>query len=109
MYKLSERLLEHAEQLFEDGSSCDTIIRDILSDGIARVVWVAFDTRAVALHLKEGEWDAYRRDQTYLWFENKGYVDWYCRAASEMFVRVEYPKRKYKVKQVKPRKKEKTK
>jgi len=97
LFKLSERMLQQADELFMESGILDTIVRDTLSDGIARIVWCAYDTQACALHLNPAEWDVYTRDKTFLWFESKGYTEWFCRAASELFVRMKYPHREVKV------------
>ena len=92
MDNLATTMLEQAQALFEGSSYLDTIIRDITAEGLARIVYCAYDTQAIAARTEftEGtlsDFDAvnYIQSKTYDWFREKGFVEWFCVGASTLF------------------------
>ena len=83
--KLARYLLAECDQIFDSVASLDTAVRDIASDGIARLLHVAYDTQACSLGLEaEANW-AFIESSTAEWFRTRGYAEWYCQGAAMLF------------------------
>jgi hypothetical protein len=90
---LQADLLESAQRLFEKSGSLDTHIRDTLSDGLARLVYVAFDCEAVnkGSGKIDDDFDAHREWSTEKWFRDRGYAAWYAKGAATLFHTMRMP------------------
>lgn len=89
---LAADLLFTAERLWEKGTTLDTSVRDTLADGIARLVYVAYDCEAVNganFHFPElnpdDAFNAHREWSTEKWFRDRGFSDWYAKGAATLF------------------------
>ena len=91
-------MLSHANAAWANSDTLDTIMRDILADGLARLVFVAYDTLAVARRLPGDQQQDFIMANTRAWFEKRGFVSWYCDAAASCFTRNVLPKRVLKTK-----------
>jgi len=82
----ADALLAHAESIWAMASTYDTAVRDNLADGIAHIVHSAYDCRAAAMEFADtGSWYAFIQYSTAQWFRDRGFVEWYCAAASSLF------------------------
>ena len=82
---LSERLLKMAEEIFDACDSLDTAVRDGVAEGLAQIVYAAFDTQAVFMCLENESFDAFVSSGTCKWFECRGFADWFCSGAASCF------------------------
>ncbi len=82
---LADRTLAKCEQIWEDAGYLDTAVRDTIADGIAYLLYSAYDCRAVALGLKDEEFVAYPGSCVAAWFRQRGFAEWYCLAAANLF------------------------
>ena len=87
--QIAANYLELAQQIFESSAPLDTAMRDLAADGIARIVYVAYDTMESNRQIPEGTIEQYVRQ----WFSSREFVDWYCEAAATGFVRGRFPRR----------------
>lgn len=110
--KIQADLLETAERLFKDSGTLDTAVRDTLADGLARLVYVAYDCAAANGARIDGAaddddgFDAYREWSTEKWFRDRGFADWYAKGAASLFHAMRLPSfRLIQVTHRKPKKK----
>lgn len=99
--ELAQDLLDSAERLWERGATLDTAVRDTLADGVARLVYVAYDCQAVNGVTSvtesagpEDAFDAHREWATEKWFRDRGFADWYAKGAATLFHTMRLPRRK---------------
>lgn len=85
MDKLATSMLERAQALFEESSGLDTAVRDIVAEGLARIVHAAYDTRGCAQCVSDFDFAPYIETKTYEWFRERGFVEWFCVGASTLF------------------------
>jgi len=85
MLMLSDSMLQQAESLLQQSSDLDTAVRDTVADGLARIVFSAYDTRAVAECVSDFDSGPYIQAKTYEWFRERGFVEWFCAGASVLF------------------------
>lgn len=98
MLRLAEKMLRIAEEMFEDAGGLDTFVRDVVADGLARIVYCAYDTRACGLgNLNTEEFHVYVAANTHEWFKSHGFVDWYCSGAATLFQTTHLPVREFKI------------
>jgi len=83
--RVAVEMLAHAEQLLALGDGLDTSPRDTLSEGLAFVVYIAYDTMAVAECVDTTDFVEYIQHKTYQWFRDHGFVEWFCAGASTLF------------------------
>lgn len=82
----ADKMLTHVQAVFDLASGFDTAVRDSVSDGLAYLVYAAFDCRAIALELKDFESiNSFIDGSTAEWFRQRGYAEWYCCGAGAMF------------------------
>lgn len=89
--RIAANYLELAQQIFESSAPLDTAMRECASDGIARVVYVAYDTMESNRQIPEGTIEQHVRQ----WFSSRGFADWYCDGAACGFVRMRYQVREF--------------
>jgi hypothetical protein len=85
MDALAQSMLDQAEKIFQQSASLDTAVRDVVSEGLARLVYAAYDTRGCAQLISDFDFRDYIEEQTYKWFRDHGYVEWFCRGAAVLF------------------------
>jgi hypothetical protein len=87
-------LLDSAERLLKLSGGLDTDVRDTLADGLARLVYVAYDCEAVNLdkgNLADDSFNAHREWSTEKWFKDRGFADWYAKGAATLFHTMRLP------------------
>lgn len=87
----SDWLLEVCEMALDKGRALDTQIRDILAEGLARLLFAAYDCQAIALDVSDEAFDDFREKQVAEWFRSHGFVEWFCQDAAELFRRAGSP------------------
>ncbi len=85
MQALASAMLLEAQILFESASNLDTAVRDIVYEGLARIVYAAFDSQACAQCVSDFDSISYIQTKTYDWFRQREFVEWFCVAASTLF------------------------
>jgi hypothetical protein len=83
-------LFKSANDLLEKCGSLDTAMRDTLADGLARIVYVAYDTEA-SNQRTSGDYEQQARqieENVSSWFRARGFAEWYCLGAAHCFSRV---------------------
>jgi hypothetical protein len=85
MQALANAMLAEAQSLFDGAADLDTAVRDIVYEGLARIVYAAFDTQACAQCVSDFDSIAYIQSKTYDWFRDHEFVEWFCVAASTLF------------------------
>jgi len=98
---LATAMLFEAETLFGMATDLDTAVRDEVHEGLAFVVYAAFDTLAIAECVSDSDHVAFIQQKTYEWFRDKGFVEWFCAGASTLFRTT--PRSFFRVKAVKAR------
>jgi sarcosine oxidase delta subunit len=92
--ELQADLLATAERLWKKSSGCDTAVRDTVADGLARLVYVAYDCEGVNKGLglsADDSFDAHREWSTEKWFKDHGCADWYAKGAATLFHTMRLP------------------
>jgi hypothetical protein len=84
-FALSRSFLDKAEAVFQDCRELDTAVSDVAAEGIAYLLWVAFDCAAVANNLDVDQWKVYSEEQIFQWFVDHGYAPWFCLGATSLF------------------------
>ncbi len=87
--RIAANYLELAQQIFESSAPLDTAMRELAADGIARIVYVAYDTMESNRQIPAGTIEQHVKQ----WFSSREFVNWYCEAAATGFVRCRYPHR----------------
>jgi hypothetical protein len=82
---LSAKMLDRAQHLFDESADLDTAVRDVVYEGLAYIVYAAFDTRAVAECVSDFDCGPYIQQHTYQWFRDHEFVEWFCAGASTLF------------------------
>jgi hypothetical protein len=85
MNRLADEMLARAQFLFDASADLDTAVRDVVSEGLAFIVYAAYDTQAVAQCVSDLDCAAYIQQKTYLWFRDHEFVEWFCVGASTLF------------------------
>jgi hypothetical protein len=92
--KAAAKLLGLADAIFETCGGLDTAMRDLSHDGLARIVYIAFDTQSQNVNW-EGRGERRYDDQqewieksTAEWFRKREFAEWYCLGAGHCFDRV---------------------
>ena len=80
--QIADRMLGHAEAVYEEASGLDTAVRDSVAEGLAAIVFAAYDCRAIAKNLQGDEWHSFCAGATAEWFRKRGFVEWFCQAAA---------------------------
>jgi hypothetical protein len=83
--KTADSMLDHAERLLATSNGLDTAVRDIVSEGVARIVYAAYDTMSLAVCLDAEQHVDYIQTQVYQWFRTRGFVEWFCAGSSTLF------------------------
>ena len=78
-------MLAQAETLLKRSSELDTAVRDTVANGLAYLVYAAYDTIAVAQLVSEFDMGPFIAQKTYEWFRERGFVEWFCAGASTLF------------------------
>jgi hypothetical protein len=79
------RLLDTCDQLWEISTTLDTAVGSTILDGIARLVYAAYDSQACSLGLDGAAFSAFISSSTAEWFRDRGCAEWYCLGAGNMF------------------------
>lgn len=82
---VAEVMLADAQKLFELSADLDTAVRDVVYEGLARIVYAAYDTRAVAECVSDFDCAPYIQEKVYQWFRDHEFVEWFCVGASTLF------------------------
>jgi len=85
MAKYAAYLLGQADELFKGAANLDTAVRDIVYEGLARIVYAAYDTKSCAEGISDFDHVAYIQQRTYEWFRSREFVEWFCVGASTLF------------------------
>lgn len=91
---LQEHLLREAESIFDESRALDTDVRDTLADGLARLVYVAYDCEAlnnISPSQPSMRFNAHREWATEKWFKDRGFADWYAKGAATLFHTMRLP------------------
>ena len=91
---LQADLLATAERIWKASTHCDTAVRDTVADGLARLVYVAYDCEGVNKGLGssyDDSFDAHREWSTEKWFKDHGFADWYAKGAATLFHTMRLP------------------
>ncbi len=83
MKALGEKMLLQAQYLFDESGSLDTAVRDHVHEGLAHIVYGAYDTIGMATCVDE--FCEFIQVKTYEWFRERGFVEWFCVGASTLF------------------------
>jgi hypothetical protein len=86
--KSAKRQFELAEAIFQECGGLDTAMRDISHDGLARLIYVAYDTIACNQNWPPEQAQQFIEQSTAEWFRSRGFVEWYCIGASHCFSRI---------------------
>ncbi len=78
-------MLNHAQELFDNSNGLDTAVRDVVHEGLARIVYAAYDTKGCAECISDLDFAGYIEQKTYEWFRERGFVEWFCVGASTLF------------------------
>ena len=82
----AQRILDYCDKLWRgDGSMLDTSVRDVLADGIARLLHVAFDCQSCALGLHNEAHYGFMGSSIAEWFRARGFAEWYCQGTATLF------------------------
>lgn len=67
-------------------SNWDTAVRDSAAQGLAYIVNAAYDCRASGMDFAgTQEWLTFIEASTAQWFRDRGFVEWFCGAAANLF------------------------
>lgn len=84
--ELSKRLLDQAEDIFQHTQGLDTAVRDSVANGLAYIVHAAYDCAADSITFPDTKsWMAFIDGAVAEWFRDKGFAEWYCAAAANLF------------------------
>jgi hypothetical protein len=86
--KSAKHQFELAEEIFKECGGLDTAMRDISHDGLARLIYVAYDTIACNQNWPPEQAQQFIEQSTAEWFRSRGFVEWYCIGASHCFSRI---------------------
>ena len=84
---LAENLLKTADETWRQCDLLDTAIRDDVAEGLAYIVYAAYDTKAVNFKLDTAAWTAFVETSTQEWFRMRGFAEWFCLGAGSLFRR----------------------
>lgn len=82
---LAASMLDQAQTLFDASADLDTDVRDTVAEGLARIVYAAYDTSAIAECVSDFDCVPYIQTKTCEWFRQRGFVEWFCVGASTLF------------------------
>lgn len=89
---MASNLLAMADDLWKQGECLDTTVRDTLADGIARLVYVAYDCQGCNRAFGDDDsFDAFRYWSTEKWFRDRGFAEWYAKGAATLFHTLRLP------------------
>lgn len=87
-------LFRLANDILKVCGGLDTAMRDISHDGLAHIVYVAYDTASQNVNWESSGDKRYEDQQLWIeaktadWFRERGFVEWYCLGAAHCFSRV---------------------
>ncbi len=85
MQALGQSLLDQAQSAFELSADLDTAVRDDIAEGLAFIVYAAYDTIAIAECVSDFDSVSFIQQKTYEWFRSREFVEWFCVGASTLF------------------------
>jgi hypothetical protein len=85
MQRLADSMLAQAQALFDSSADLDTCVRDTVYEGLARIIYAAYDTQACAQCVSDFDSVQYIQTKTYEWFRSHEFVEWFCVGASILF------------------------
>jgi hypothetical protein len=83
--ELANELLADCDRIFSRVSDCDTAVRDLACDGLARLLSVAYDCQGIALGLNDEAFHAFIYSSVGEWLRQRGFSEWYCQGAGSCF------------------------
>jgi hypothetical protein len=78
-------LLQDCDRLWDMSRNFDTAVGDTMLGGIARLLYVAYDSQACSLELDGAAFSAFISGSTAEWFRERGCAEWYCIGAGNLF------------------------
>ena len=87
-------LFRLAEEVMKVCGGLDTAMRDISHDGLARIIYVAYDTASQNINWEASGDKRYEEQQQWIetsvagWFREREFAEWYCLGAAHCFDRV---------------------
>jgi len=85
LIKLAAQMLARSEELFRATGDLDTFVRDVVSEGLARLVYAAYDTKAIGECIADFDSADYIAEKTSEWFRSRGFAEWFCNGAATLF------------------------
>jgi len=85
MDKCGKRLLQMADEMWQQADGLDTAVRDNIAEGLGRIVMAGYDCLASNLSLDTDGWMSFIDHSTADWFRNRGFAEWFCIAAANGF------------------------
>jgi len=86
MERVAQGILIFCDHLWRgDASGLDTSPRDTLADGIAYLLYVAYDCQACGLGLHDEAFRGFIGNSVAEWFRSRGFAEWYCEGAANLF------------------------
>lgn len=86
MNRTADNILEYCDQLWRsDAAIPDTAVRDVIADGIARLLYAAYDCKGCALGLNDEAFHGFISSSVGSWFRTRGFAEWYCEGAGTLF------------------------
>lgn len=84
--RLAKQYLDEAGEIFESSRGLDTAVRDSVCEGLAYIVHAADDAQACSVALDSPSFHEFIEAKTSEWFRSRGCADWFCEAASVLFL-----------------------
>lgn len=86
MQRTADGIFNYCCELWRgDGSNLDSSVQGVLSNGIAKLLHVAFDCQACALGLQGEAFSGFIDSSVAEWFRSRGFAEWYCQGAGCLF------------------------
>jgi hypothetical protein len=81
----ADRILSDCGRIFHASADLDTAVRDTVAEGLAHLVYSAYDSRACSLGLESEEFSSFIANSTAEWFRFRDYSEWFCLGAGQLF------------------------
>jgi hypothetical protein len=88
--RYAKETLERCAAMWDAAEGLDTAVRDNVAQGLAYLVWSAYDSVSVSKALgyacdDYGASVSFVAGATAKWFRDRGFAEWFCIAAGELF------------------------
>jgi hypothetical protein len=112
--RYAEETLRICAERWDAAAGLDTAVRDDVAQGLAYLVYSAYDSISVSKAIGFGSDDysssyAFISGSTAQWFRDRGFSEWFCIAAGCLFnnqrPRIKSEFTQFKIRRVKPRRK----